>query len=140
VLPLNQARFNPVHYGMELLSHSQNQSMLRISTNGFRLHGFASANDTTGATQLFLINKYDGLPQRVRVSLPQQQLFSSSFPNGAAAVTYTAPTEIVSVVDDAPVSVPAAERWGRLTAAQPLSCVVGVCEFVLPPLSFSRLS
>ena len=139
MLPLDQARFNPVHYGMELLSHSQNQSMLRVSTSGFRLHGFASVNDTTGATQLFLINKYDGPPQKVRLALPTQHL-STGVPAGEAAVMCTAPTEMVSVVDDAAVSVPAAERWGRLMAAQPLSCVAGICEFTLPPLSFSRLS
>lgn len=57
-LPLSQYRLNPVHHGMEMMAQAQSQEMLTISTNGFRLHGFASRNQTTGALQVFLINKY----------------------------------------------------------------------------------
>ena len=127
-LPMSQYRFNPVAHGMEMLARAQNRSMLAVSTSGFRLHGFASRpvdGGGSGAVQLFLINKYDGAPQKVKLTLPAGE---------------TAPTTVVSLLDDADSSVPLAERWGTQTAPTPLECAAGVCEFVLPPLSFSMLS
>ena len=41
-MPYKEYRFNPVHYGMEMMAQAQNQSMLFVTTNGYRLHGFAS--------------------------------------------------------------------------------------------------
>ena len=86
-MPHKEYRFTPVHYGMEMMAQAQNQSMLFVTTNGYRLHGFASrpvaggkgggkgsgkdgGNDggkDTGAVQLWLINKYDGAPQKVKL-------------------------------------------------------------------------
>ena len=65
-LPLDQYRLNPVHHGMEMMSQAQSQAMLKVSSSGYRLHGFASRNTTTGAVQMFLINKYNGTAQKVR--------------------------------------------------------------------------
>ena len=82
-MPYKEYRFNPVHYGMEMMAQAQNQSMLFVTTNGYRLHGFASrpvaggkgsskdggngGGKDTGAVQLWLINKYDGAPQKVKL-------------------------------------------------------------------------
>ena len=122
---LEQFRFNPVHHGMEMMARAQNQSMLAVSTSGYRLHGFASRPAGGSTVQLWLINKYDAPPQKVKLTLPA----------GA-----TAPTTVVSLLDDADGSVPLAQRWGTRTPPTPLDCTAGVCELVLPPLSFSMLS
>jgi hypothetical protein len=141
LLPLSEMRFNPVHYGMELLAHAQNQSMLEVSSNGYRLHGFATRNEITGAIQLFLINKYDGAPQKVRLTLPTNRTTGIRGRNNSAAGNNVSRlSSVQTLVDDAPLSVPLSERWGRLLDPQPLACVDAVCELVLPPLSFSRLS
>lgn len=104
---------------------AQRQEMLQVRTSGFRLHGFASRNQSTGALQVFLINKYNGTAQNVRMVLP----------TGAVA-----PSTMVTLADDAPEAVQGSRRWGTLRPPRALACVVGVCEFTLPPASFSMLS
>ena len=138
-------RFNPVHHGIELLAKAQSQGMLAVSTSGYRLHGFATANATTNNTMAWLINKYTGrngtaAPQRVRLTVPPG---------------LRAPNTLVSVLDEADASVPPTERWGVRTAPQRIACSpataeaegpagagagASVCEFTLPPVSFSYLS
>lgn len=123
-LPIDQYRFNPVAIGMELLSSAQNQSMLKVATTGYRLHGFAGRDEGTSTMQLWLMNKYDGTPQKVKLTLPE----------GVAGLT-----TITTLLDDEADDVPLASRWGSTTTT-PVTCMSGVCEFVLPPLSFSKLS
>ena len=123
-LPLDQYRFNPVRHGMEMMAQAQSQAMLQVNSSGYRLHGFASRNVTTGALQLFLINKYNGTSQKVRLTLPE----------GAVA-----PDSLVTLADDAAAAVPGSQRWGTLRPPQKLDCVASVCEFELPPLSFSTI-
>jgi hypothetical protein len=120
-------RFNPMHYGLELLARAQNQSMLQVGTSGFRLHGFASRDSTTNQVQVWLINKYDGAPQKIRLTIPL---------TGNKSIV---PNSIVSVVDDAGPEVPGPEHWGMMTAPKQVTCTMGVCELELPPLSFSML-
>lgn len=124
-LAVSEYRLNPVHHGMEMMAQAQRQEMLTVDTNGFRLHGFASRNQTTGAIQLFLINKYNGsTAQKVRLTLPK----------GAVP-----PSSVVTLVDNAAASVQGSERWGTVRPPQKLAWVAGVCEFELPPVSFSML-
>jgi len=49
------------------------------------------------------------------------------------------PSSVVTLADDAAPSVQGSERWGALRPPQKLACVAGVCEFVLPPTSFTML-
>jgi hypothetical protein len=67
--------------------------------------------------------RYNGTAQKVRMALPAGALVLSI---------------VVTLVDDAPESTQGSERWGTLRS-QKLACVGGVCEFVLPPTSFSML-
>ena len=127
-LPVSQYRFNPVAHGMEMLSNAQNLSMLTVNSTGYRLHGFAGRDRRSGAVSLWLINKYNASEsgaagQKVRLTLPAGAL---------------APTSIVSLLDDSADDVAKQRRWGSLTT-KPLKCASGVCELVLPPLSFSLL-
>jgi hypothetical protein len=124
-LPLDQYRFNPVVHGMEMMALAQSQQMLQVTSSGYRLHGFASRNASTGALQLFLINKYNGTSQKVRLTLPE----------GAVP-----PSSVVTLADDAAATIQGSERWGTVRPPQKLLCVAGVCEFELPPLSFSMLT
>ena len=123
-LPLDQYRFNPVHHGMEMMAQAQNQEMLRVHSTGYRLHGFASRN-ASGAISVFLINKYNGTSQKVRLTLP---------PGGVS------PSSVITLEDDAPTTVQGSEHWGVLRAPKEISCAQNVCEFELPPLSFSMLT
>ena len=123
-LPLDQYRLNPVHHGMEMLSQAQNQTMLHVNSSGYRLHGFASRN-ASGVIKIFLINKYNGTSQKVRLTLPQ----------GAMA-----PSSVITLEDDVDTTIPGSEHWGVVRSPQKLSCAQNVCEFELPPLSFSMLT
>ena len=125
-LPMSQYRFNPVHHGMELMAQAQRQEMLQVSSNGYRLHGFASRNMTTGVTRVFLINKYGNTSQQVRLTL-----------SGRVVV---ANCTVVTLSDDAAVFTPGSQRWGTVKPPQKLNCPTGVCQFELPPISFSMLT
>ena len=88
----------------------------------YRLHGFASRNDTTRAVLVFLLNKCNGTAEKVRLVLPKP---------AASSIT------VVTLADTAAADVQGSERWGTVQQPRQLVCVTGVCEFKLPPLSFS---
>ena len=58
-----------------------------------------------------------------------------TLPPGAVA-----PGVVVTLSDEAADSVPGSQRWGTVAPPQKLACVARVCEFELPPLSFSMLA
>ena len=55
----------------------------------------------------------------------------SMIPASAAAAAAAADS-VVSMVDTS-------DHWGKMTAAQPVSCVSGTCQLTVPPVSFSVL-
>jgi uncharacterized membrane protein len=109
-------RMNPMHLGLELLATAQNQSMLKINTSAPRVHGFACRKEGSGEIRVFLINKYEA-QQKLRVVLPAGTNELKS---------------VVSMVDTA-------DHWGKVTEAQKVACVSGVCELAVPSVSFSML-
>ena len=109
-------RMNPMHLGLELLATAQNQTMLKINTSAPRVHGFASRGEPSDEVRIFLINKFE-VQQKLRVVMPAGMRELAT---------------IVSMVDTP-------DHWGEVTAPQQVACVSGVCEFAVPPVSFSML-
>eukprot|EP00051_Salpingoeca_urceolata_P013611 m.171450 g.171450 ORF g.171450 m.171450 type:complete len:215 (-) comp17841_c0_seq4:187-831(-) len=121
-------RFNPVHFGLELLAQSANHTMLVMKTTEQRVHGFAAwAGDKL---LVYLINKLAG-PAQVSVDIAGL--------SGAEACS-AATAGVDSVVDTA-------DHWGTLASA-PLACaskessaaVHCRCNVTLAPLTFNLVS
>ena len=118
-------RMNPMHYGLEMLARAQRKSLLKITgtADGYRVHGFATRNETApggaGADTVYLINKFE-VEQKVRITF------------GSQGANLTDLGHVISLVDTE-------DHWGALAGSQP-QCDAGVCELVLPPVSFSIIT
>ena len=90
------------------------------------MHGFATSDG--GQYELYLINKYE-VDQAVTVSLALAADDGSEHPAAALSLKV-----VLSMVE-------AEDGWGE-TREQPIApakCTGGVCELLLPALSFSRI-
>ena len=118
-------RMNPMHHGLEMLARAQRKSLLKINgtADGYRVHGFATRNETgpgpgpgAGPDAVFLINKFE-VEQKVNIAL------------GSPAAELG---HVISLVDTD-------DHWGALAGSRS-QCTAGVCELVLPPVSFSMIT
>jgi len=109
-------RFNPVHFGLEMLATSVDSKILNVTTQRKRVHGFASVHPESHTLQLYLINK---LFVDVTVAI--------SKPNKLPALSVA--TSLVDTDD----------HFGKLTAPE-VHITGEKYEVTLPPLSFTRVS
>lgn len=113
-----------MHHEMEMMAQAQRQSMLEVSSSGSTgCTALRAATTRLGwSCVVFLLNKCNGTAEKVRLVLPKP---------AASSIT------VVTLADTAAADVQGSERWGTVQHSRQLVCVIGVCEFKLPPLSFS---
>jgi len=121
-------RFNPMHFGLEMLAVAANTTYLPLNTSERRVHGFASLalsarSDKSDVLRIYLLNKLE-TPASVSISLHA----GVPLPRMAQAMVDTA------------------DHWGALRDLQ-VKCAYGspwlatpmMCEVQLPPLSFAMV-
>lgn len=113
-------RFNPMHFGFEMLAESTNASMLSMVTSARTVHGFAALTDSE--LLVYIINKFEE-DQDTSIAI-------DGFGSDQNIVS-----ELASMVDTD-------DHWGRMDTRE-VTCgqhTAGLsCKFSLPGLSFSQL-
>jgi len=112
-------RFNPMHFGFEMLALSTNASMLEMSTSIKTVHGFAALTEQQELL-VYLINKQNQKVQS-KISLP---------------ATASSKQSLSSLVDTD-------DHWGQVEATTAKYCSNNdsntACVVELPAMSFSLL-
>lgn len=113
-------RFNPSSIGLQMLANAGGHTMLNVTTDESRVHGFAARSEDGKKPylQVFLINK-----------LTEECVVSLKLPAGSAMLV------------EGEVMVDTADHWG---AQQPLDVECNteshLCTFQLPAVSFARIT
>ena len=120
-------RFNPVHFGLELLNKAQNLSRRQLKTSQPRVHGFATVNQAAPHEEVvvYVINKLESTAT-ISLSLPSNildQLGSD-----------------VTIVRQSVVDTP--DHWGKLesSTSTSVSLTDTTPSVILPSVSFSRIT
>jgi len=113
-------RFNPMHFGFEMLAESTNTTMLSFATSVHNVHGYAAL--TGSEVLVYIINK-----------LEEDQDTTIAF-DGFGSIQ-SAVSELASLVDTE-------DHWGRVDTREAACSQDNAkfsCKVSLPGLSFSQL-
>lgn len=113
-------RFNPMHYGFEMLAESTNASMLSLATSVHAVHGFAALTDSE--VMVYVINKLETEQDTV--------------------ITFDSVSSNQNIVSELASMVDTDDHWGRIDTREAVcgqDAAFFSCKMSLPGLSFSQL-